>query len=372
METIRKVVSTVWYDRDNYHELRNVFAESDFVYVPFYDKERLAREVTDADVAIIIGDVDHCLLGENTLKWIACDHAGLNGSARPEVFAKNIFVTGAAGRSAPVLAEHCIYFMLEMCYHTKELLAAQNNGQWGVAGSNTWRGLYGRNVGILGMGNNGRMLAERLHAFGMKIYAYDKFPVNGFDYCRRKYCASDGDTPDELLAACDFVVLTLPLTDETYHMFNADTFSGMKDGSYLVNMARGGLVETNALMDALNSGKLAGAGLDVVEEDPLPKEHPLWHMPGVYITPHTTPQVPNRAGRTIEIIRENKRRFLSGDPMLNLLTPAMAMSSENAPAGGWSQLMNTTLKKEEIEKLPLDKYLGNRGWTDPAEWNYLD
>lgn len=94
----------------------------------------------------------------------------------PEVFTRGIPVTGAAGRSAPVLAEHCIYFMMQGCYHTKELLRAQENCTWGVDGMNTWRGLYGRTVGIVGMGNNGRMLADRLHAFGMNIVAYDKFP----------------------------------------------------------------------------------------------------------------------------------------------------------------------------------------------------
>ena len=86
----------------------------------------------DADVAIILGDVYNCLLGENTLKWVACDHAGLNASARDEVFAKGFAVTGAAGRSAPVFAVHCIYFMMQYCYHTKELLAAQEQGKWGV------------------------------------------------------------------------------------------------------------------------------------------------------------------------------------------------------------------------------------------------
>ena len=88
MPKIRKVVSTVWYNKENYHALRNVFPEADFVYVNFYDKEKLAQEAKDADVAILLGDVDDCLLGQNTLKWVACDHAGLNGSARDEVLRK--------------------------------------------------------------------------------------------------------------------------------------------------------------------------------------------------------------------------------------------------------------------------------------------
>lgn len=301
------------------------------------------------------------------MKWIHCDHAGLNGSARPEVFTRGIPVTGAAGRSAPVLAEHCIYFMMQGCYHTKELLRAQENCTWGVDGMNTWRGLYGRTVGIVGMGNNGRMLADRLHAFGMNIVAYDKFPIKGYDYISQKYCADAGDTIQPLLEQSDFVVLTLALTDETYHMINKDTLAQMKDGAFLVNMARGGIVCTEDLIEALKSGKLSGAGLDVFEEQPLSPESPLWKMEQVYITPHSTPQVPDRAARSVEIIRENARRFEAGEPLLNRMRPEDAMNGEKSQ-GGWARMMNTNVPKEKIDFQSLEKYLGKRGWTDPSEW----
>jgi len=372
MPKIRKVVSTVWYDKENYHRLRNVFPEANFVYVNFYEKDKIREELKDADAAIILGDVDNCMLESDTLKWIFCDHSGLNGSARDEVFAKNIIVTGAAGRSAPVLAEHCIYFMLQGCYHTKELLKAQEEGKWGVEGSNTWRGLYGRKVGILGLGNNGKMLADRLRAFDMDVYAYDKFPIKGYDWLKGKFIANNGDTPDWILENCDFVVLTLMLTDETYHMFNGETFKKMKKDAFLVNMARGGIVDTQALTEALQNGEIAGAGLDVIEEDPLPSDHPLWRMPNVYITPHTTPQVPDRARRSIEIIKENARRFEAGEPMLNAMTERDRFTAGGAVTSGFARLTNSNLSKEEIEKIPLEKFLGKKGWTDPSEWNYLD
>lgn len=367
MPKIKKVVATVWYNKKNMYDLRRVFPDAEFCYVDFFDKEKLEKEVKDADVAILMGDVDPCLLGENTLKWIHCDHAGLNGSARPEVFARGIQVTGAAGRSAPVLAEHCIYFMMQGCYHTKELLRAQENCTWGVDGMNTWRGLYGRTVGIVGMGNNGRMLADRLHAFGMNIVAYDKFPIKGYDYISQKYCADAGDTIQPLLEQSDFVVLTLALTDETYHMINKDTLAQMKDGTFLVNMARGGIVCTEDLIEALKSGKLSGAGLDVFEEQPLSPESPLWKMEQVYITPHSTPQVPDRAARSVEIIRENARRFEAGEPLLNRMRPEDAMNGEKSQ-GGWARMMNTNVPKEKIDFQSLEKYLGKRGWTDPSEW----
>ena len=367
MPKIKKVVATVWYNKKNMYDLRRVFPDAEFCYVDFFDKEKLEKEVKDADVAILMGDVDPCLLGENTLKWIHCDHAGLNGSARPEVFARGIPVTGAAGRSAPVLAEHCIYFMMQGCYHTKELLRAQENCTWGVDGMNTWRGLYGRTVGIVGMGNNGRMLADRLHAFGMNIVAYDKFPIKEYDYISQKYCADAGDTIQPLLEQSDFVVLTLALTDETYHMINKDTLAQMKDGAFLVNMARGGIVCTEDLIEALKSGKLSGAGLDVFEEQPLSPESPLWKMEQVYITPHSTPQVPDRAARSVEIIRENARRFEAGEPLLNRMRPEDAMNGEKSK-GGWARMMNSNVPKEKIDLQSLEKYLGKRGWNDPSEW----
>lgn len=367
MPKIRKVVATVWYNKKNMRALRQVFPDAQFVYVDFFDKEKLTREVRDADAAILMGDVDPCLLGENTLQWIHCDHAGLNGSARPEVFARGIPVTGSAGRSAPVLAEHCIYFMLQNCYHTKELLAAQAKGQWGVPGMNTWRGLYGRTAGIVGLGNNGRMLAERLHAFGMKLIGYDKFPIRELDCLDRKLCAQNGDTLDTLLTESDFVILTLALTDETYHMIDKTALAKMKPGAFLVNMARGGIVCTEDLVEALQSGQLGGAGLDVFEEQPLPSDHPLWQMENVYITPHSTPQVPDRAARSIEIIRENARRFEAGEPLRNLMKPSDAIAGGKVE-GGWARLMHADAAKRKIDVKMLEKFLGKRDWTDPAEW----
>ena len=369
MPKIRKVVTTVWYNKQNMYNLRRVFPDATFVYVDFYDKERLAEEVKDADVAVVMGDVDPCLLGENTLKWIQCDHAGLNGSARPEVFARGIAVTGAAGRSGPVLAEHAIYFMLQHCYHTKELLAAQEACRWGVEGSDSWSGLFGRTAGIIGMGHTGKLLAERLHALGMNLIAYNRSEIQGMDYISEKLCGKNGDTIDPLLAKSDFIILTIALTNDTFHMIDKEAFAKVKKGAFLVNMARGGIVCTEDMIDALNNGTLSGAGLDVFEEQPLSPDSPLWHMPTVYITPHSTPQVPDRQAATIEIIRENARRFEAGEPLLNLMRESDAGTGAGEKAsGGWARMMNSSLSKEQIAKLPLEKFLGVRGWSDPSEW----
>ena len=102
----------------------------------------------------------------------------------------------------------------------------------------------------------------------MDIYGFDKFPINGYDFLKGKFVGNNGDTIDYILENCDFIVLTLALTDETYHMFDAEAFRKMKKDAFLVNMARGGIVDTTALTAALENGEIGGTGLDVIEEDP--------------------------------------------------------------------------------------------------------
>ena len=176
-----------------------------------------------------------------------------------------------------------------------------------------------------------------------------------------------GDKLETLLQKSDFIILCMALNDDTYHMLNAETLKQVKPGAFLVNMARGGLVDTAAMIEALENGTLGGAGLDVFEEQPLSPESPLWEMPTVYITPHTTPQVPDRDGRSIEIIRENARRFEAGEPLMNLMRKSDMMSGEGHTSG-FAAAMNANMKPNpQIIKM-LEKHLGKRGWTDPSEW----
>lgn len=322
MRTIRKVLTTVNFVPEDLETLRSFFPDSIFVHVDQKDTEGILREVRDADVAVLDADLDERFLGENDLKWIHCSHAGLAKSARPEVFERGIILTGSAGRSSPVLAEHAVYFMLNACYHTHEMIAAQYAHQWGVEGAYKWRGLFGRKAGIIGMGNTGKRLAERLHTFGMELWAYDRYPLgDDFGFVEHQLVAQNGDTLDSLYENCDFVILCIALTDQTYHMVDEAAFAKMKPGAVLVNMARGAVVDTQAMIRALDSGKLSCAGLDVFEQEPLPADSPLWDRKDVYITPHCTPAVPHRDGRSLEIIGENVRRYLAEEEMINRVFP---------------------------------------------------
>jgi phosphoglycerate dehydrogenase-like enzyme len=134
------------------------------------------------------------------------------------------------------------------------------------------------------------------------------------------YSQDAGQKPDKLLQESDFIVLSLPLTDVTYHMIGERELKMMKPTAFLINMARGPIVDEKALIQALNDGEIAGAGLDTFEQEPLPAESPIWDTPNVLITPHFTPPMPDRTARSLDIIAENVRRYCSGEEMLNMLT----------------------------------------------------
>ena len=297
--------------------LRDVLGAAEFVRTQ--DPDEIARTLARAEVAIVASDLDDRFADAPSLRWVHCDHAGLEKSARPWVFERGLLVTSSSGRSAPALAEHAIFFMLAWAYRFPRFLDAQREHRWGIDDQESLRGLTGRTVGVVGLGNTGREVATRAKAFGMRVLGYRRSAadVPGVD---RVYAAERGESLAELLRASDFVVLATSLSDATYHLLGARELALLKDGAVLVNMARGGVVDESALIEELRRGRIY-AGLDVFEREPLPPESPLWDLPNVLITPHATPQVPDRTGRSLEMIAENARRYLAGEPLLNLLRP---------------------------------------------------
>jgi len=319
MPDIKVVLLTVRWADEYVDRLREYLDGAEVIRTR--DDAEIARALTLADVAILSSDLDERFADAPNLRWVHCDHAGLNKSARPWVFERGLLVSSSSGRSAPALAEHAIFFMLLFTFRYPAFLEAQRAHQWGVPNQDELRGLVGRTVGIVGLGNTGRELATRTQAFGMRVLGYRRRAetVPGLD---RLYAAELGDSLDDLLRESDFVVLATPLSDATHHLIGANELGLMKRSAVLVNMARGGVVDEAALLEALQEGRIAGAGLDAFAVEPLPNESPLWDAPNVLITPHTTPQVPDRTGRSLEMIVENVRRYRTGERLLNLLTPA--------------------------------------------------
>ena len=179
--------------------------------------------------------------------------------------------------------------------------------------------LQGKTLGLVGLGAIGAELAPRARALGMRVFATKRDPTKGHELVDRVYASNQ---LDEMLPEADFVVLILPDMKENIGIIGRAELSKMKRSAYLINMARGTLVDTDALIKALQSGTIAGAGVDVTDPEPLPPEHPLWQLPNVLITPHLGGASDRYWDREGELLRENLRRYLAGQPLLNMVEKA--------------------------------------------------
>ena len=320
---IRAVLSAVNLGPEMEERINTAFAPAKVHHVSFRDSEAIARVINEVDVAVLPGDLDERILEGEGLKWVHCCHSGLTKSARAEVFERGILLSGAAGRSAPSLAEHAFFFALALTYDVYRLREAQQAHSWGEMAKQyaASRGLNGQTIGIIGLGNTGRAVAKRAQAFEMRVMAYSRSAVEGLPENVDEYFAAErGENIDKMLSKCDFLVLCCHLSDETYHMIGKRELGMMKPSAVLINMARGAVVDQTALYEALNNRTIAGAGCDVFDPEPLPQDSPLWDLPNIIITPHATPRVANFAESSTRTLFENIKRYQNGEPLLNALT----------------------------------------------------
>ena len=291
--------------------------------IPFSSRDPSAMQeaLMEAEIAILAGDLDERHLASPTLRWVHCDHAGLTKSARPEVFRRNLIVTGSAGRSGPALAEHVMMFSLMLCSRYPDFYEAQKRHEWRrTPEMNDLRALYGRTMGILGMGHTGLELATRAKAFNMNVLGYRRRDLPCPPGVDRMYSADKGETIDPILAEADILALVLNLSDATHHMIDAAAIRRMKKTAIIVNLSRGGVIDQGALVSALKEGRLAGAGIDVTDPEPASRDDPIWDTPNLLITPHFTPAVPDKIERSLDVITENLQRYRAGLPMVNRMT----------------------------------------------------
>jgi phosphoglycerate dehydrogenase-like enzyme len=319
------VVATVQWDSQEIDIIRKAFEPAEFVHIRRGEQHIFDQAIKRAQIAILANDVTPGMLSDApNLIWIHCDHAGLNKSARPEVFERGLIITSSAGRSSPALAQHAFFFALSLRYDSRGLFQRQVSCQWhnGREELRLRGALWGQSLGILGFGNTGKEMALLGRAFGMHVTVIRRRKLSGDsklpDNVDVMLSTENGDSIEGLLG-CDVVMLAASLTDETYHLFGATQFRQMKPSSVIINMGRGSLIDETALVTALKAGEIAGAGLDVFEVEPLPEQSPLWKLPNVVITPHSTPGMPDRTARSIEIICDNIRRFKNNQPLLNAL-----------------------------------------------------
>lgn len=315
----KHVLVTLEYTQELLDEIVRALAPAKVTLCSLRDTQAVSEALKTADAAILNSDLNDQILNEGkNLKWIHCGHAGLTKSARPEVFARGIKLTGSAGRSAPALAEHAQFLMMALSYNWNGYLQKQQEKLW-KAPENPGMSLYGKTALILGVGHTGSELAKRLKAMDMTVLGYGRSKKSDPNV-DEMLCADDGGNLDAFLPRADFVILTLNLSDETYHLLDARRLGLLKKSAFLINLARGGIVDEQALIEALGDGTIAGAGLDTVTEEPLSPDSPLWDLENVLITPHTSPAFAQKQRFSADVILRNIEAFKKDLPLENEFT----------------------------------------------------
>jgi phosphoglycerate dehydrogenase-like enzyme len=258
------------------------------------------------------------------LRWISFWSAGMDGKVTEQMRERWLLLTNASGVHGANIAEHVMCFMLMFTRRMEVHFRSQMEGRWERGLPATKAGadeLTGQTLGIVGLGRIGEALAVRAKAFGMRVVAVKRDPSARHD--RAPIDAIYGlDRIPHLLAESDHVCIALPYTPVTHHLFDADLLARFKPTAYLYNIARGKIVDEAALVDALRNDRLAGAGLDVFETEPLPADSPLWNLPNVLITPHTAGITPHYFQRAAALFAENLKRYLAGQPLHNRYDPS--------------------------------------------------
>lgn len=245
------------------------------------------------------------------LRWIQSSAAGLDHCLVPEVIESGIVVSSASGLFAAQVAEQTFALMMGSL---RQLPVFFRAGMARDFERKPTDDLRGKTVGIVGLGGNGRRIADALAPWDVRVVASDHFPVDRPASVETLWPA---DELDRLLQRSDVVILALPLNRQTLGLFDADRIATMRRGAYLINVARGAIVREAALVAALDSGHLAGAGLDVTEVEPLPPASRLWDHPRAIVTPHVGAQSSRRVDDTTDLVCVNLRRFFCGELPFN-------------------------------------------------------
>ncbi len=252
------------------------------------------------------------------LVWVQAMSAGVDrylGNAAL-MQRESLVLTNMQGVHGPAIADHALGMLLTLTRDLRHYAKEQDAGRWTPDGTGAATALAGRTMLVVGLGGIGTEIAQRAAGFGMRVIATRRSDTPGPAYVEK---VGRNEDLMSMLPEADVVAIAVPLTPETTGLFDADAFAAMKPGAILINIARGKVVDTEAMLAALRSGRLAGACLDVTEPEPLPAGHALWSMPTVLITPHVASDAELTNERSWALLRENLRRFAAGEPLYNVV-----------------------------------------------------
>ncbi|MGP4063546.1 D-2-hydroxyacid dehydrogenase [Oceanobacillus sp. M65] len=311
----RKIVVNLDLDEKYIDEIKEV--APDWEIVSGKDTDELQEDLKDAEVILHWKKaIEQTVLEQNNdLKWVQTWSAGVNNLPLEQLSERNVSITSANGVHAYPISETIFALMLGLTRKIHTYVRQQQQKQWEHADLKLE--IHEKTIGVLGVGAIGLETAKIAKAFGMKVLGV-RHSGKSTDYVDEMY------TPDQLsdvLPQCDVVVITLPLTDETTNLFGKEQFEQMKNSSILINIGRGPIVKEDELVEALQSGKIAGAGLDVFATEPLPEDSPLWDMENVIVTPHTAGSTEHYTERVVrDVFIPNLKNYLEGEkPSKNLV-----------------------------------------------------
>lgn len=269
------------------------------------------------------------------LRWIQFNYAGIERSLNKRIVqAQDITLTTLSGIHAQPIANYCLMMMLAFNFQLPRMMREQQQSLWIPEPHATYKpiDMNKRTVGIVGYGAIGREIARVCHALGMRVLASKrdaKQPIqNPNEYNPPNAGDPTGDIPERIYPTeatsvmareCDYLIVTAPLTPATKHMINDKVFEAMKPSAVLINIARGALVDEEALVSALAAGKIGGAALDVFEAEPLPTTSALWQMENVVISPHVSGNSVAYHEKAADVFAENLRRYVEKRPLMNVV-----------------------------------------------------
>jgi len=291
---------------------------------PLEDVEVMLRGWLSSDA------FDRILVRAPLLTWVHSATSGVERALTPAALERGVVVTNARGVFSRPIAEYVLMMILAVSRRLPQLLELQRERTWQPLEGTELRDVT---VGIVGLGSIGRAVGALATAFGCRVVAVRRRGDAGSS------AGASGDeerplgeimldrvggpeTLPELLAESDFVVLAAPLTPETEEMINAETLAMVKPGAWLINVARGRLIDERALLRALRDGDLGGAVLDTFRDEPLPPMSSFYELPNVIVTPHTSWSSGRVLDRSVELFCDNLRRFATGEPLLNVVDPS--------------------------------------------------
>ncbi len=279
-------------------------------------KGKLDALLSEAEV--LFGLIHH--LPRNTsarapkLKWLQVMSAGID-RLEEGILRRPVVVTNVSGIHGTAMGEFALHLMLSLAKHAPSWFRQQQEKQWKRFFPNL---LHSRTVGILGLGNIGREIARLSKAFGMRVLATHRSAKEG-ERARYVDMVFPPEQQSQILAESDFLILALPLTAETTRLIGEVELRAMKPTSYLINIARGEVVDEAALIRAIEEKWIAGAGLDVFATEPLPADSKIWSLPNVIYSPHIAGYMPDYDLRATEVFCENLKRYLQGKRFLHVV-----------------------------------------------------